>query len=472
MRGRTTNAVRACTLALIAALALAGCTTTVPVAEQTLAARPAAWLAVVPRQVAATPAFTRLAAARRAEYEVTVVEYDPASGTPAQRLALVQSAIASATRTATDGVHGFVFIVGSPNAIPMGPWEFEGVAQAIYTDLPLSAALDTSSGRIGSADWHAALTAAPKWVVGRLPYDDPGVVGAALQGSLAHMGRSTSTSGHALLAATGVAEGWAMAAARGQIQRDGWSAELAGATGSCDVSAPGGLLPLWSAQSPRIVAIAAPTPDPSTTGALQGMLVNRASSDASAASSPALLVAFTGSFGHPDDDTMRSLFAGQWTAGIVAFTAPVAPFPVGPAWQMAITLPHDLAQGATLGTSTEAARRRFWSQSGRDVGLIMPGTDRWRAHTALSLAVVGDPALRAAQGDAPPTTASTGLPIVAPQTATSPPPEPTTAAIAAAPDPAADHMWPKWLGLGALMLFFIAVAAWLVARRSSPGSAA
>ncbi len=90
----------ACAGAVAALGALLGCAAPVPVADQTLAAHPKAWVAV-PQSVRATPAFAALLAARKREYATEVVEYDPAVGTPAQRLALVQSTLRRVGQDAT-----------------------------------------------------------------------------------------------------------------------------------------------------------------------------------------------------------------------------------------------------------------------------------------------------------------------------------------------------------------------------------
>lgn len=483
--------------ALTLFLPLAGCSTATPVADRTLASRPAHWIALVPRSLGATPAFTRLADARRQEYAVSVVEYDPLSGTPEQRLALIRSAMdaaeselnpgstATGVISAEESVRGFVLIVGSPATVPMGPWIFEGAPEPILTDFALSAGLVPAAGQahapIAAAAWSAALERGPRWIVGRLPWDDAESMEASVEGTLAQMDGSTGGTGAALLGGTGAPQIWTLASARSALRHRAWEATLVGDGGSCDRRTAGDIRDEWSRVAPALVILAAPPGDPSTArpaaaergvqarftpgAGFRDLLPGASATRPSAQDHPALLVAYSSGLANPSDATFEALFLQGWVAGAIGFTHAVAPFPIGPSVRVAARLPADLADGAPMGVAVESARRRYWALSGSDVGIIVPGTDAWRARNALSLTSTGDPALRAIRS-------------------VEPPPRPTPVlAVTPAPTPAPTHSTPsdtgpaptenawaltaatKWLSLGALGLFFLAFALWMVTRR-------
>jgi hypothetical protein len=174
---------------------------------------------------------------------------------------------------------------------------------------------------------------------------------------------------------------------------------------------------------------------------------------------------------NPADGTLEALAADGWISGAVGFTQEVAPYPLGAAVAVARRLPCDLADGAPLGVAVESARRRYWGLAANDVGMVVPGTDGWRARVALSLTAMGDPAVRAARNVTPPApsgpvlSAAPTVPAAPPHAA---PPEPDPER----PEPVWEFPSPgKWVALGALALFFAAFGAWLVTRRGG-GSAA
>jgi hypothetical protein len=485
--------------AFAAVAVVGGCASTVPVADRTLAARPAAWIALVPRSLAATPAFARLVAARGQEYAVTVVEYDPRAGTPEQRLALVRSAMEAAEAGGAPGplapeggaapIRGFVFIAGSPAAVPMGPWRFEGAPEPVLGDFALGAGVVPASGDarapIAAGLWRGALEREPRWIVGRLPWDDLASLHAGVEATLAQMESCGGATGAALLCASGAPQAWTLASAREALRERQWSAVLLGRHGSCDARAEAGVDDAWRRASPALVVIASPPaaasaaerptpPAGSGAGAPLGFedlpvppRVDRAASDGP----PAVLVAYSRGMANPADGTLEALAADGWISGAVGFTQEVAPYPLGAAVAVARRLPCDLADGAPLGVAVESARRRYWGLAANDVGMVVPGTDGWRARVALSLTAMGDPAVRAARNVTPPApsgpvlSAAPTVPAAPPHAA---PPEPDPER----PEPVWEFPSPgKWVALGALALFFAAFGAWLVTRRGG-GSAA
>lgn len=453
-------------------IALAGCTTQVPIAERTLGAQPTTWVAVVPRAVRSSPEFARLVETRKRQYTVEIVEYDPDVGTPAQRLDVARTALNRVGAPLND-VAGYVLLIGGPNALSMGPWHFEHVRTPVLTDFALGAQLDTTADVIPAAEWRKALEQEPRWLVGRIPFDEPALAVRVIERSLAQMDGADAPTGFALLGSGGIAEAWLLASTRNELRQQGWNATLVGSAGSCDAPAPKGVLPEWDRQAPTIVVLAA-QPTPSSDGiGLRGMMPSASAREPATGTSPALLAAFASSFGEPTNPVLRSLFEDGWSAGTVAFTAPVSASPLGAAWRMSVLLPADLASGAPLGNATEASRRRYWAQAGQDLGMLLPGTDQWRATNSLSVVAYGDPALRAANSPSAvsATSHAPGLPLVID--------EPTTAATAnpAAPQPGtlavdgslaagdAGSSNTRWYALGALGVFLVAFALWLLSRK-------
>ncbi len=454
--------------------AVCGCSTTVPVAERTLAANPPHWVAVVPRTVRASAEFAQLLRTRKLQYSVEVVEYDAETGSPDQRLAVVRAALERIGST-TDGIAGYVLLVGGPATLPMGPWKFEGVDAQIFTDFPLGAELHPSAQPFPASEWRAALEREPRWLVGRIPYDEPALAVRVMSLSLRQMSDTTQPLSNALLGAGGISEAWFLASSRNELRQQGCHAILVGSGGSCNAPAPAGVLPEWDRESPQLVVLAAqPAPHSSGDGLIQ-VLPGASAREPVAGTPPALLTVFASDFGLPSNRVLRSLFDQGWTAGAVVFTAPVAAQPLSAAWRMSVLLPADLASGAPLGNSTEASRRRYWTQAGRDLGIIFGDAHKWRAHNALSAVIYGDPALRAARSSAPAGSSgqAPGLEIVK----DTPPPiaDSTPATAGAAHEsgetprgspPASDSLaWYRFAGLAALLIFLVGVVLWLLVRK-------
>ena len=454
-----------CAVCAAAALGvLPGCASPVPVADQTLAAHPKAWVAVVPQAVRATPEFAALLEARKREYATEVVEYDPAVGTPAQRLALVQSTLRRVGQDATAGA-GYVLLVGSPDALPMA-WRFQGVAGTVLTDLPVGALLDSSADPIPSTTWRAAMTTQPAWLVGRIPYDDAQMVATMLASSCRQMAGTTGEHTEALLASDGVAESWVLAVARGDLRRMGWDATLAGNAGSCDQPAPDGLCMLWRQATPQLVAVAAPNVRSAAGGGLGTLLPGQCVNGPPTGMTPALGALLAGGFGDPSNEVLHSLFAQGWMAGACAFTQPIEGAPLAPWLRLQASLPVDLGADAPLGNSVESARRRFWARAEGDVGMLFDSTRAARDRAALALVTYGDPALRCANSVAPAATPAHALVVPAEGGAATGTGAPGSSATSAADDSAnAPATWPRWAAFLGLLVFVVAVLLWLFGRK-------
>ncbi|MFO0783337.1 MAG: hypothetical protein U0636_06605 [Phycisphaerales bacterium] len=448
----------ACALGMLPA-----CATTVPVADRTLAAHPKAWVAVVPRAVRATPEFAALLEARKREYATEVVEYDPAVGTPAQRLALVQSTLRRIGQDAAPG-HGYALLVGSPDALPMA-WRFQGVDSPVLTDMPLGALLDAGAEPIPAAQWRAALTAEPAWLVGRIPYDQPPLIAATLSASCRQMAGTTGEHTDALLASDGVAEAWVLAVARGDLRRMGWTATLAGNAGSCDQPATDGLCALWRETTPELLAVAAPSVRSVEGGGLGTLLPGQCVNGPAPGMTPALGALLAGGFGEPSNDVLRSLFEQGWLAGACAFTETVDGAPLAPWLRLQASLPVDLGSDAPLGNCVESARRRFWVRAEDDVGMLFTSTRQARDRAALALVTYGDPALRCANSVAPGEAPAHALVVPGSGGAegTSP-----AAGSGTAPTTTAGEepsTWPRWAAFCGLLVFVVAVLLWLFGRK-------
>lgn len=466
---RPARAMAACVAVLVGALVSAACAPRSPAADATLAASPTRWVALAPSEVAATPEFQRLVEIRRSQFEVQVVEYAPTDSAQAS-LARLRSALDAASQppgAAAAPVPGFVLIVGSPERVSMGPWNFEGLDTPVLTDLPLASGLPTPApapdavAPIAATAWRPALEREPAWLVGRLPFDDTALMRRVLDATVRQMAGSTAPTGSALLGAQGVVESWNLSSARRALRERGWRASLEGPRGPADRATNDGVLAEWSSESPQLVELADEARGAQAAPPLGTLL--RPAPGAARPQHPALVVALAGGGIAWPGAPLSALLSDEFAAGGAVFTGPSAPFPLGPAAGLARSLPTALAQGSSLAQSVEAARRRYWIESASDLGMAVPGTPRWRLLNTLSLTTLGDPALRVAGSIAP------TPPLVIPPASAATTNAAAEGASSASPsDPASDGwMTPKWIALGALLAFLAAMLLWLLLRRSS-----
>jgi hypothetical protein len=419
---------------------LAGCSSVAPSAELTRTSTPTHWTLVAPKGVRELPEVKALIAARATRFTVEVIEFDPAEGTAETRLAAVRARLAKASGSVTPSAGAAadggartpggpttdqVLVIGSPEAISMGPWNFAGVKQPISTDWLLTTNLEVGKAVEPVIGWQAALSEPALRTVGRLPFDDTKIVSLAAQATLEHDRNSQAANGTAVLGASGTAYAWPMASARRQLQDSGWSASLYGEGGSCD-SSPRDFMPAWqgAAGNPvaSLVVAAGPTyaalndggpargirwlvrpaaasgaPAPIATSATVAATAP-AATDArpTPASSPAsILVAFTPNFARPSSADIADLMAWKQAAAIAGFTADISASPVAPALESMVNIPRQLARGTPLGIVIESERRTYWARAAGDVVSWMPTAKEDRALLALSAVLYGDPALQA-----------------------------------------------------------------------------
>jgi hypothetical protein len=263
-----------------------------------------------------------------------------------------------------------------------------------------------------------------------------------------------------------------MASAREELRQQRWDAQLVGSAGSCNASAPHGLMPPWDQNAPQLVVAAGASSGAPDEVTIPGVLPAASAKELGEGAAPAMFTVFAGRFGDPRNRVLRAMVQDGWSAGFVAFTQPVEATPLGAAWRMAVLLPADLASGAPLGNSLEASRRRYWKQAEQDIGMLLPGAERARNRNALSAVAYGDPALRAA-GSPPavlPSSQQQALPLVVDtEPASTPIPKesgsaaPTTAGSS---DNEGSPSYTHWYALGALAVFLIAVVLWMRSRKS------
>lgn len=411
---------------------LTGCASVAPCAELTRTSTPTRWTLVAPKGVRELPEVKALIAARATRFTVEVIEFDPADGTAESRLASVRARLAKATVSATasasaktesgtgttaSATSDQVLVIGSPEVISMGPWNFAGVKQPIATDWLLTTNLEVGKPVDPVTGWQAALSEPALRTVGRLPFDDTKMVSLAAQATLEHDRNSQAAAGTAVLGASGTAYAWPMASARRQLQDAGWSASLYGEGGSCD-SSPRDFMPAWQGTDGKsaasLVVVAGPSyaaiNDGGPARGVQWLIRPAAASGApgaragtplgSDASSPnaspaSLLVAFTPGFARPGTPDIADLMAWKQAAAIASFTADISASPVTPALESMVNIPRQLARGTPVGIVIESERRAYWARASGDLVSWMPTAKEDRARIALSAVLYGDPALQA-----------------------------------------------------------------------------
>ncbi len=395
---------------------LAGCSSVAPSAELTRTSTPTHWTLVAPKGVRELPEVKALIAARATRFTVEVIEFDPAEGTAETRLAAVRARLAKASAAAS-ATTDQVLVIGSPESISMGPWNFAGVKQPVSTDWLLTTNLEVGMAVEPVTGWQAALSAPALRTVGRLPFDDTKIVSLAAQATLEHDRNSQAATGTAVLGASGTAYAWPMASARRQLQDSGWSASLYGEGGSCD-SSPRDFMPAWQGTDGKsaasLVVVAGPSyaaiNDGGPARGVQWLIRPAAASGApgvrastplgsdapSPNASPAsLLVAFTPGFARPGTPDIADLMAWKQAAAIASFTADISASPVTPALESMVNIPRQLARGTPVGIVIESERRAYWARASGDLVSWMPTAKEDRARLALSAVLYGDPALQA-----------------------------------------------------------------------------
>jgi hypothetical protein len=427
---------------------LAGCSSVAPSAELTRTSTPTHWTLVAPKGVRELPEVKALIAARATRFTVEVIEFDPAEGTAETRLAAVRARLPKASGSVTPSAGAAadggdrtidgpttdqVLVIGSPEAISMGPWNFAGVKQPISTDWLLTTNLEVGKAFEPVTGWQAALSEPALRTVGRLPFDDTKMVSLAAQATLEHDRNSQAATGTAVLGASGTAYAWPMASARRQLQDAGWSASLYGEGGSCDGS-PRDFIPAWQGTAGQsaasLVVVAGPSyaaiNDGGPARGVQWLIRPAAASGApgvragtqprndapSPSASPAsLLVAFTPGFARPGTPDIADLMAWKQAAAIASFTTDISASPVTPALESMVNIPRQLARGTPVGIVIESERRAYWARASGDLVSWMPTAKEDRARIALSAVLYGDPALQACKTPAGTLTRNDALPL-------------------------------------------------------------
>ena len=371
---------------------------------------------MAPKGVRELPEVKALIAARATRFTVEVIEFDPAEGTAETRLAAVRARLAKASAAAS-ATTDQVLVIGSPESISMGPWNFAGVKQPISTDWLLTTNLEVGKAVEPVTGWQAAFSEPALRTVGRLPFDDTKMVSLAAQATLEHDRNSQAATGTAVLGASGTAYAWPMASARRQLQDAGWSASLYGEGGSCDGS-PRDFIPAWQGTAGQsaasLVVVAGPSyaaiNDGGPARGVQWLIRPAAASGAPgvragtqprndapspSASSASLLVAFTPGFARPGTPDIADLMAWKQAAAIASFTTDISASPVTPALESMVNIPRQLARGTPVGIVIESERRAYWARASGDLVSWMPTAKEDRARLALSAVLYGDPALQA-----------------------------------------------------------------------------
>ena len=134
-----------------------------------------------------------------------------------------------------------VLILGDLEMIPAGPWHLEGVEQPIYSDMPITITHENAPGledEVGWRDLEGHFETLPSHVVGRIPFEDPGLVDMALASSMRYEQGASDRKTDALFAASAwgppLAVGIIVGGARDSLTEKGWHAVVHGVDGSPD----------------------------------------------------------------------------------------------------------------------------------------------------------------------------------------------------------------------------------------------
>jgi hypothetical protein len=352
------------------------------------------WTLVVPAGAAGGDAARALIQRRRLEYAVEVVEYDPKAGTPETRLASVRGAL----QRAEGGPHPsgpteHVLLVGSPSALSMGPWSFEGAGQPIATDWPLTSAAVPDGRTFARGAWEQQLAAVPLRTVGRIPLDDAADIERALAATLRADDAAAAPAADAVMGTTVFGGGWPLASARDELRERGWTATVCGDRLACD--APGTAFAPAQARDPRLLVFV---------GGTAPLMAPAAPADgeprASRARGGTIALAFASAgialgVGERPDPALAG------AAAVAGFTGGIEASPLGPAMYAMSHLPVELADGVPLGLAVERVRHVYWASAADDIGRALPGVQEAAARNALAAIVLGDPALCAAKHPLP-----------------------------------------------------------------------
>ena len=340
-------------------------------------------------------------------------------------------------RRPTDGQSAYLLIAATDEELPMGPWQPAGTDLTIRSDLPLLAGREDLGGRLETSDWQPAVAFPPTWICGRIPYEDPEVVAAALKSARIFQEKQGPRS--ALLGSERFAvasdAALVMAGVRNDLQALDWSTHLFNEDWprdleldekSVDVTITSengrrkrvtkfriewGFISCWKSTSPDIVYVISHSSGFTENGiryvgAGDQLFAPRdfqlwndsdfnTSTEQGSPATPAIFLTTGCTMGNPENPMLELMTEKGWAAAIITGTHNTAPLPLFAAIRAERSAPLYFAAGLTVGQTHHATLNAYLEDSNWDPGnwLLYPWARKAKLQNVLGLTIYGDPSI-------------------------------------------------------------------------------
>ncbi|MEC9476739.1 MAG: hypothetical protein VX764_06855 [Planctomycetota bacterium] len=367
-------------------------------------------------------------------YAIEWIPFSP-DASPEQRFRSVSQQLKE--RRPATGESAFLLIAATHEELPMGPWQPSGTDLTIHSDLPLLAGREDLGGRLEPSDWQPAIAFPPTWISGRIPYEDPEVVAAALKSARIFQEKQGPRS--ALLGSERFAvvsdAALVMAGVRNDLQaldwnthlfNEDWPRDLELDEKSADVTITSkngrrkmvtkfriewGFISCWKSNSPDIVYVISHSSGFTengiqSVGAGEQLFAPRAfqlwndpnfntSTEQGSPATPAIFLTTGCTMGTPENPMLELMAGKGWAAAIITGTHNTAPLPLFAAIRAERSAPLYFAEGLTVGQSHHATLNAYLQDSRWDPGnwLLYPWARKAKLQNVLGLTIYGDPSI-------------------------------------------------------------------------------
>ena len=365
------------------------------------------------------------------------IEWIPFSmaASPEQRFGSISRQLKERRPAAGDSA--YLLIAATDEELPMGPWQPVGTDLTIRSDLPLLAGREVLGGRLETSDWQPAVAFPPTWICGRIPYEDPEVVAAALKSARIFQQKQGPRS--ALLGSERFAvasdAALVMAGVRNDLQALDWSTHLFNEdwpreqklddkTVNVTATRKGdryletskyqiewSFISSWNFNSPDIVYVISHASGyikngKRYIGAGTQLFAPRAfchwndpefntRHEQRSPTTPAIFLTTGCTMGNPENPMLELMTVKGWAAAIVTGTHNTAPLPLFAAIRAERSAPLYFAAGLTVGQSHHATLNAYLRDSNWDPGnwLLYPWAKKAKLQNVLGLTIYGDPSI-------------------------------------------------------------------------------
>ena len=365
------------------------------------------------------------------------IEWIPFSmaASPEQRFRSVSQQLKKRRPAAGDSA--YLLIAATDEELPMGPWQPAGTDLTIRSDLPLLAGREVLGGRLEAADWQPAIAFPPAWICGRIPYEDPEVVAAALKSARIFQQKQGPRS--ALLGSERFAvasdASLVMAGVRNDLKALDWNThlfnedwprdrELDEMTANITATTKHdqgetvwkfklnwSFISSWKTTSPDLVYVISHSSGFTDNGiryvgAGDQLFTPRAFfywnnkevnplDEKLSPATPAIFLTTGCTMGDPENPILELMTVKGWAAAIVTGTHNTAPLPLFAAIRAERSAPLYFAAGLTVGQSHHATLNAYLQDSRWDPGnwLLYPWAKKAKLQNVLGLTIYGDPSI-------------------------------------------------------------------------------